>query len=183
MEANHDRVNFLDLTLDLPSMTYWTFNKENNIPRYVHCKSNHPPSIIKNIPKGVNRRLSVNSANEDLFEATIPIYQEALKNAGYDYELKYEQPSDSREQSNNKRYRRKTYFNPPYSKNLRTNAGQQFLKIIDKCFPPDNKLHKIFNRSKLKLSYRTMNNLGSIITKHNKQILNQDKIEVVSPCN
>ena len=42
VEANHDRVNFLDLTLDLPSMTYWTFNKENNIPRYVHCKSNHP---------------------------------------------------------------------------------------------------------------------------------------------
>ena len=42
---------------------------------------------------------------------------------------------------------------------------------------------KIFNRSKVKLSYRTMNNLGSIISKHNKQILNQDKVEIVPPCN
>jgi hypothetical protein len=28
-----------------------------------------------------------------------------------------------------------------------------------------------------------MNNLGSIISKHNKQILNQDKIEIIPPCN
>ena len=28
-----------------------------------------------------------------------------------------------------------------------------------------------------------MSNLGSIISKHNKQILNQDKIEIVPPCN
>ena len=28
-----------------------------------------------------------------------------------------------------------------------------------------------------------MNNLGSIISKHNKQILNQDRVEVVPPCN
>ena len=77
------------------------------------------------------------------------------------------------------RTRRKTYFNPPFSKNLRTNVGQQFLKIIDRCFLPENKLHKIFNRSKVKLSYRTMNILGSIIPKYNKQILNQDKVEII----
>ena len=28
-----------------------------------------------------------------------------------------------------------------------------------------------------------MNNLGSIISKHNKQILNKDKVEIVPPCN
>ena len=28
-----------------------------------------------------------------------------------------------------------------------------------------------------------MNNLGSIISKHNKQVLNKDKVEVVAPCN
>ena len=183
VEANHDRVNFLDITLDLPSMTYWPYIKDNNVPRYVHRKSNHPQNIIKNIPSGVNRRLSENSATEDLFNAAIPIYQDAFKSAGYDYELKYDPPSDNSVKAKKNRTRRKTYFNPPYSKNLRTNVGQQFLKIIDRCFPPENKLHKIFNRSKVKLSYRTMNNLGSIISKHNKQILNQDKVEIVPPCN
>ena len=28
-----------------------------------------------------------------------------------------------------------------------------------------------------------MNNLGSIISKYNKQILNQDKVEIIPPCN
>ena len=183
VEANHERVNFLDITLDLPSMSYWPYIKDNNIPRYVHRKSNHPRSIINNIPKGVNRRLSENSTNETLFKAAIPVYQDAFKNAGYDYAFKYEPPKEAAEKPKKNRQRRKTYFNPPFSKNLRTNVGQQFLKIIDKCFPPGSKLNKIFNRNKVKLSYRTMNNLGSIISKHNKQILNQNKVEVVPPCN
>ena len=175
----------MDVTFDLPSMTYWNYIKDNNTPRYVHSKSNHPQAVIKNIPKGVNKRLSENSANEQLFKAAIPIYQDAFKSAGYNFEFKYEPPQDSNnnEKAKKNRTRRKCYFNPPFSKSLKTNVGRQFLKIIDRCFPPDNKLHKIFNRSKVKLSYRTMNNLGSIISKHNKQILNQNKVEVVPPCN
>ena len=55
-------------------MTYWNYIKDNNMPRYVHSKSNHPQSVIKNIPKGVNKRLSENSANEQLFKAAIPNY-------------------------------------------------------------------------------------------------------------
>ena len=133
-------------------MTFWPCIKDNNIPRYVHSKSNHPKSIIKNIPSGVNRRLSENSANENLFKAPIPVYQNAFKDAGYDCELKYEPPKEenNNEKEKKKRTRRKCYFNSPFSKNLKTNVGQQFLKIIDKCFPPDNKLYKIFNRNKVK---------------------------------
>ena len=133
----------------------------------------------------MNRRLNMNSANEQLFKAAAGIYQDAFKNAGYDFQLHYEPLSDNNndEKVNKKRNRRKCYFNPPFSKSLKTKVGKQFLNIIDKCFPPENKLHKIFNRNKLKLSYRTMNNLGSIISKHNKQILNQDRVEVVPPCN
>ena len=109
VEANLSRVNFLDLTLDLPSMTYWPYVKDNNIPRYVHSKSNHPKSVIKNIPKGVNRRLNMNSANEQLFKAAAGIYQDAFKNAGYDFQLHYEPLSDNNndEKVNKKRNRRK----------------------------------------------------------------------------
>ena len=59
-------------------------------------------------------------------------------------------------------------------------------EIIDRCFFSENILHKIFkifNRNKVKLTYRAMGNLGSFISKQNKQILNKDKVEVVPHCN
>ena len=65
-------------------MTYWPHIKNNNMPRNVHCKSNHPKLEIRNIPKGVNKRSSENSPNENLFNSAVPIYQRAFKNAGYD---------------------------------------------------------------------------------------------------
>ena len=57
IQANLKVVNFLDLTLDLNSGLYKTFMKPNDIPVYVNVKSNHPPSILKNIPAAVNKRL------------------------------------------------------------------------------------------------------------------------------
>ena len=116
VEANHERVNFLDITLDLPSMSYWPYIKDNNIPRYVHRKSNHPRSIINNIPKGVNRRLSENSSNEKLFKAAIPVYQDAFKNAGYDYAFKYEPPKEAGEKPKKNRQRRKHISTHPSQK-------------------------------------------------------------------
>ena len=37
----------------------------------------------------------MNSANEQLFKAAAGIYQDAFKNAGYDYQLNYEPFSDN----------------------------------------------------------------------------------------
>jgi hypothetical protein len=52
-------------------------------------------------------------------------------------------------------------LNPPYSKNVSTNVGQSFLKIIDEEFPADHPLHKIFNRNTVKISYSCMPNIES----------------------
>ena len=57
VEANKTKVNFLDIKLDLRSGKYWPYTKEGNIPLYVHRKSNHPPSILKNIPESINKWL------------------------------------------------------------------------------------------------------------------------------
>ena len=51
-------VDFLDVTFDLKNGSFKPYNKPGNIPQYVHRLSNHPPTIIKNIPEGINRRLS-----------------------------------------------------------------------------------------------------------------------------
>ena len=89
--ANLKVVNFLDLTLDLETGTYKTYNKPNNTPQYVHKQSSHPPNVTKNIPLNVNQRLSGNSSNEKLFEETAPIFQQALKNSGYEHKLRFKQ--------------------------------------------------------------------------------------------
>ena len=42
---------------------------------------------------------------------------------------------------------------------------------MEKCFPTENKLHKIFNKNTVKVSYSTMPNLARIISGHNRKIL------------
>ena len=53
-----------------------------------------------------------------------------------------------------------------------------FLKLVDKHFKHDNKLHKIFNRKTLKISYSWTKNIFQIINSHNKNIIKdfQDQI-------
>ena len=47
-----------------------------------------------------------------------------------------------------------------------------FLKLIKKHFLKGNSLNKIFNKNKVKVSYSCMGNISSIISSHNKNILN-----------
>ena len=51
---------------------------------------NHPPSILKNIPKNVNHRLNIISSSEKVFNEAKPMYQKALDASGYKHKLKYE---------------------------------------------------------------------------------------------
>ena len=67
IQANLKVVNFLDVTLDLNTGLYKPFMKPNDIPVYVDMKSNHPPSILKNIPAAVNKRVSKIPANQKFF--------------------------------------------------------------------------------------------------------------------
>ena len=50
-----------------------------------------------------------------------------------------------------------------------------FFALVDKHFPKDHKLRKIFNRNTIKISYSCMNNTKQIIDNHNKCILNSSK--------
>ena len=50
---------------------------------------------------------------------------------------------------------------------------QKFLlQLVNKHFSKKHKFHKIFNRNTVKVSYSCMENMASIIIKHNKKILN-----------
>ena len=172
IQANKKIVDFLDVSLNLSTQKYQPFTKPNNIPLYVHNKSNHPPKVLENIPAAINKRLSEISSDEDSFQRAVPLYQEALTKSGYQHKLKYQQPPTSQNTINSRsRKRNITWYNPPFSKNVATNVGQTFLKILDDEFPAGHILHKIFNRNTVKISYSCMSNFKQNIDGHNKSKL------------
>ena len=175
IEVNKLSVSFLNVTLNLPDGSYRDFSKDNHVPLYVHKESNHPPAVTKCIASGVSQRLSANSSSKELFDAAKGLYQEQLSKAGYMEELKYE----PREENNRRRRRRKKdicWFNPPFCRSVTTNVGQQFLQLLDRCFPPGHPCHKVLNRQTVKVSYRTMPNLGHIIASHNSKIIGKGEV-------
>ena len=168
-EGGRKIVDYLDVVLDLSKGSYCPFVKPNTSTKYVSTQSNHPKKIIDTIPKGIAKRLSRNSSNVTEFNKHSAHFKEALKQAGHDPNIKYEE-----EQNDPKTRRRKKnviYFNPPWSMNVRTKIGQKFLSLVRKHFPKGSPLHSIFNTSTLKLSYSTMPNMSQHIAAHNKKVL------------
>ena len=62
------------------------------------------------------------------------------------------------------------WFNPPYSGNVKTNIGKEFLKLLRIHFHERHSFRKIFNRHTVKLSYSCTKNIGSIISGHNRKM-------------
>ena len=82
-EANLHIVNYLDVTFDLRKGTYLPYRKPDNPPVYINSCSNHPPTVIKQLPKSISKRLSDLSSNKEIFEKTKPAYRDALNKSGF----------------------------------------------------------------------------------------------------
>ena len=173
IEANKQIINFLDITFNLNSNTYQPFTKPNTMLQYVHCESNHPPITTKNIPAGIDKQLSSLLSDKASVDQAAPPYQKALDESGYHYPLHYEPIMNAKRK--NRQRNNILWYNPPFSKNVNTNIGHRFLTLVDKHFPKDQKLRKIFNCNTIKISYSCMNNTNQIINNHNKHILNSSK--------
>ena len=65
-------VDYLDVIFNLAYSSYRPFNKTSNEINYIHKQSNHPLSIIKQLPLSVERGLSKLSSNEKIFSDSIP---------------------------------------------------------------------------------------------------------------
>ena len=140
----------------------------HNKIKYIHKNSNHPPSVIWQIP------LSIEST---------------LQNSGYRHTLTYKRPeNDSNSTNINKikrnRKRQIIWFNPPFNLKTKTKIGKLFLNLLDKHFPPHNKLHKLFNPTTVKISYSCMPNMNSYTYMHNHKVLNGKPNETgINKCN
>ena len=89
IECNIKVVNYLDVTFNLNDGTYRSYQKPDNIIQYIHVESNHPPNIIKQIPKTIEKRLSQLSSNKEIFSESAPFYEGELHQFGYQQKLKY----------------------------------------------------------------------------------------------
>jgi hypothetical protein len=128
-EVNYKTVNFLDVTLNLTNESYKPRRKPNNDLLYIHKESNHPPSITKQLPAAINRRIASLSSDKQTFDSFVSTYDNALKQSNYNTKLQYSTAdttltTESRSQNEKHiRTRKSIWFNPPYSKNVRTNVA------------------------------------------------------------
>ena len=130
----------------------------------------------------MSKRISNNSINEEIFNEAAPHYIEALRKCAYNETLTY-CPDVPTNETTRQRQRKCIWFNPPYSKNVKTNVGKTFLNLIDKHFKREHKLHKIFNRNTVKVSYGSMDSMGTFISSHNAQVTKTHPAKTDIPCN
>ena len=165
IQCNLKVVNYLDVTFTLNDGIYKPYTKPNNEIKYIHKNSNHPRSVVRQIPLSIESRLSTLSFNEKIFQ--VPPYQKALQNSGYRHVLTYKRPENDSNSSNiNKikrnRKRQIIWLNPKKMK-----IAKLFLNLLDKHFPAHNKLHRLFNWTTVKISYSCMPNVNSYTYMYN----------------
>ena len=79
IECNLKTVNLLDITFDLQNNVYKPYRKANDKPTSINKSSNHLPSILKQLTKSIEKRLLETSSNKDIFDKSLKLYQDALK--------------------------------------------------------------------------------------------------------
>ena len=157
---------------------FFRYRKLNNTLLYIHSESNHPPSIIKQLPSLTNRRISNLSCNENEFNMAKLLYESALKSSGFNCSMNFKARKTKPKQVENARRNRNrkiTLLNPPYSLNVKTKIGKVFLELVRKHFPRSHKLNKIFNLNTIKISCSSMPNVKNLIKQHDSKILNKDQ--------
>ena len=126
----------------------------------------------------INKRISDLSCNKEEFDKVKSVYESALKGSGHSSSYSNSNTPSARKNRN----RQITWFNPPYSQNVKTNIGKLFIKLMRKHFPKNSKYHKIFNLNTLKLSYCLTTNVGNI-KQHNSKLLIKTNEDINRKCN
>ena len=183
IEANLHTVSYLDVTFDLRKGTYLPYRKSDKPPVYTNSCSNHQPTVIKQLPKLISKRLSDLSSNREIFEKIKPVYRDALNKSRFQEKLSYTSAQNKNNKNGNKQRKRKIIWHKQrYSADSKKNIGKTFLNLIKYHFPKKNKLHKIFNKNTVKVSYSCMSSISSIISGHNKNLLNPNVTQYGCNC-
>ena len=140
IKCNSKSVNFLDVEFDLVNEIYKPYRKPNNKLLHINKHSNHPPNILKQLQKSIEKRITETSSNIDVFNRSIKIYNDALYEISFKETLQFAIPAPQNNDENQKCKRKRNiiWFNPPHSKNVKTNIGKTSLQLLLKHFPKDH---------------------------------------------
>ena len=164
-------MNFLGIPLHLRNNTDGSCRKQDNHLVYIFENSNHPKTILSELPKSKSKLLSELSSNKEIFQKATAIYSEASKNSAFKESLVFiAKPNTSDNTSKKQRKRKIIWFNHLFSVIVKTKIGRTFMKLLKQHIPKPYRLHKIFNKNTVKVSYSCMSNMSSIILSHNKRL-------------
>ena len=141
-DANLLPTDLLDATIDFKFGKFWPYRKPNG-------SGHHPSSITKQLPRMINNRITQPSCYRESFNNAIPPYAEALKKAGHSPRMAC--PMHSTISPNRKKSRKRNIT----------------------CFnPPNNRLHKIYDKFNVKLNFSCMPNMARMAKSHNGKLTN-----------
>ena len=123
IQCNLKITNYLDITLNLNDGSYRPYRKPNEETDYIHIISDHPPSIIKEIPRSIEKRLSILSSSKDIFQESAFYFEKCPKSSGYKTKLQYQQPKENN-QNEKKRKRNIIWFNHRTASPLKPISGE-----------------------------------------------------------
>ena len=103
----------------------------------------------------IGRQFSDIFSDKEHFDKVAQIYNEALKNSGFNKILKLLSAIPTRRDRGRNIY----WFDLSFSSNVKTNVGELFLNLLQKHFPQHHKYYKLFNKSNVKISYILANQL------------------------
>ena len=123
----HKPKNSQFFTFDFrPWQNIYTFYRRlNNNPIYIDKSLNHPPTVLKQLPKSIAKRISETSPNEEILNKSIKIHSKALKQHDFTNEHKYlpnelQQPEKKRKKKTRKEDHlvQSTLFKKRYWRNI-----------------------------------------------------------------
>ena len=88
-EINMTKTDFLDVRQNFETNQYRPYRKPSDTPKHINVFSNHPPSIIRQVPKMVEKRISKLSSTKEIFDKEIAFYEKALSIYGHNVKLSY----------------------------------------------------------------------------------------------
>ena len=114
---------YTTVTFKLNGGTYKPYHKPDNNITYITAQSNHPPNIIKQLQKAIEKQLSNNSSNEIIFNEAKLLYEKALSEAGSNVKLEC---NPNKKTKQNIRKRNIIWFSQPDNKNVVTKVDHYF---------------------------------------------------------
>ena len=109
IQTNLQIVNFLIAKMNLEPDTYQQYRKLDNRPVYINRKPNHPPTIIKEIPKAIAKWTSDISSSEVVFNESIPIYSDVFRKSGFHDNITFIPKTTNTTTNKKKSHKHKSY--------------------------------------------------------------------------